>query len=275
MFPPAVLLPAESSAEIKAILMACMLKDIPVFRTNVDLMEHYALGLQAGDVLPVGSVEFMQLAFTLAGVSEPPNISYHPAIVPFLYRPIHRWRIGELRTTPLPRPIFVKPHGTKLFTGFVLRAGQSMLALDPNDSIEAMALAALSPNKSVWTSEVIHFESEWRYYVDGQGGALLGEGVRYDANGPADCVEPDADFVKTVAAAAWAALGHSFVLDVGVQKTTNKCLVVELNDAWAIGLYGQAITPVKYLEFLYGRWSSLVPMIPMVPVPAASTVQGN
>ena len=37
-----------------------------------------------------------------------------------------------------------------------------------------------------------------------------------------------------------------------------KTVLVEVNDAWAIGLYGRALDPKDYLNFLGNRWKTIV-----------------
>lgn len=47
---------------------------------------------------------------------------------------------------------------------------------------------------------------------------------------------------------------HGFAMDVGVLASGETSLV-ELNDAWAIGLYDQSITPIAYFFWLLKRWT--------------------
>ena len=57
---------------------------------------------------------------------------------------------------------------------------------------------------------------------------------------------------------------HPFAVDVGV-LANGRTAIVELSDAWALGLYAHARTPVgtawkpqDYIEFLQQRWRSIV-----------------
>jgi len=50
---------------------------------------------------------------------------------------------------------------------------------------------------------------------------------------------------------------YPYTLDVG-RLSTGGTALVETNDAWAIGLYGKALTPRVYLDFLGKRWKSIV-----------------
>jgi hypothetical protein len=51
-------------------------------------------------------------------------------------------------------------------------------------------------------------------------------------------------------------LGHPFACDVGV-LSNGLTAIVEINDAWAIGLYGKCLQPREYTDFLFTRWKSI------------------
>lgn len=254
MLPSQVLLPRQTTHETRAVLGVCVSRDIRVTRANIEELHEHAPSLRAGSVLPVGSVEYLRQAMNVAGLTEPENLSYHPSIRPFLGRPIHNWLAGELRAIRIPRPIFVKPAQTKLFTGFVLVPGQTAEGYSLADQESFLAYQSAAAEQALWTSPNLPFISEWRYYV--MDGAVVGAS-RYDPNGPDIAPEPDPTVVQQAVQAAWTALSHPFALDMGVYVATGRTAVVELNDAWAIGLWGadaRAPRPADYTSFLWARW---------------------
>lgn len=258
MLPPALLLSKESSHEIRAILTFCMTRDIPSRRVEISELAAAAAQLIAGEAMPVGNVPFLQEAFRLSGIPMPEPLTYHHSILPYLGRPLHSWKAGELRRISVPRPIFIKPAQTKLFTGFVMSPAMPLEQYSVADRESFQTYQKIADDEDLWTSPVVKFASEWRYYI--QNGEIMGTS-RYDPDGHDDAPAPDPKVVNQAAKAAWEALKHPFALDVGVLEPSGKTVVVELNDAWAVGLYGTgapAPSPENYLSFLYDRWQSLL-----------------
>lgn len=245
----------ESTAEARAIIKASVLLDVPYQRVEFEDLAKHRQELASGRILPVGTVEYLRKAMRVAGLNEPENLSYHPSIRRYLGRTIHTWRAGELLRTPLPRPIFVKPQETKLFTGFVIDPKIEDSQYVEHDRQQLVKLRALDPQTLVWTCNAVDFVSEWRYYVaDGQ----TSWSARYD-DGDEHKPEPDPAVVALACRSAWQALGHPFALDIGVLES-GATVVCELNDAWAIGLYStgkKAMQASDYLKYLFARWTSI------------------
>lgn len=86
----------------------------------------------------------------------------------------------------------------------------------------------------------------------------------FTGDGADDAPEPDGRLVGEMATdlsdefryQADDALSQPFALDVGVLATGQTALV-EVNDAWAIGLYENALSPSEYYRFLISRWDSI------------------
>jgi hypothetical protein len=266
--PALAVLQTESTAEVRAALLAATVSGLPTQRIalkdlQADSSTRAALAAYTGEILPVGSVEFVRAALSALGLPEPEGMGYAP-VADFLRREIRPGVLYELQA--MEEPVFVKPVATKAFSGFVF---------DPRPGAEASeyqaeqlaAIAKLKPSTRVWFSEVVEFVCEWRYYVDA-GGRILAR-ARYDADGADDAPEPTAEVVQSAINSTVAALeargnAHPFAVDVGV-LASGRTAVVELTDAWAIGLYGHARTPAgtswkpgDYLEFLRQRWRSIV-----------------
>ncbi len=241
-----VMLQDVNSVEVRACRLACLMNDIPHSNASLEKIAGGAHALGPNTLL-VGSVEFVQAGLTLLGCSPAP-MSYPRQVKRFLRRSVQMTTIDELMASNHAR-IFVKPVAVKLFTGFVFVRGRSFADYSESDQQSYHEMRALAGSTPVWISEEVRFLSEWRYYV--QNGQVLGC-ARYD-DGPDQSLEPSVDEVMGCVKA----LGRAapYCLDFGVDAS-GQTLLVEANDAWAIGLYGKALEPVVYLRFLAQRWAS-------------------
>jgi hypothetical protein len=221
------------------------LQGIETVNCPLEVLGAHAHDLRSGAV-PVGGEEFVRKAMALAGITEPENISYPEQAQRFLRRSLRRTVAGQV----LGR-WFVKPLITKAFTGFVFdsMAGRDQYALAARDSFDAfMAMPVDAP---VWIAEPVAFQSEWRYYV--HRGQVVGS-ARYDPDGEEGALVPDMGVVlECVRSLEW---DQPYALDMGV-LTGGEAVLVEVNDFWAIGLYGQALSGEKYLEMLCERWGQI------------------
>lgn len=263
-----LVLQSESTAEVRAALLVATLKGLPVRRLSLKDLEsnpQARAGLAAlrGEILPVGTVEFVRAVMGVRGVAEPEPMGYG-AVSNFLRREIREGVLFELGA--MEEPVFVKPVATKTFSGFVYdpRLG-SKTSEYQREQLEA--IKHLKSSTRVWLSDMVEFACEWRYYVDASGHILAK--ARYDADGDDDAPEPTAEVVQSAIDSTVTYLesrgnAHPFAIDVGV-FTNGRTAVVELSDAWALGLYGHARTPggtdwkaEDYVDFLLQRWRSIV-----------------
>lgn len=266
--PAMLVLQAETSAEVRTALLVATMRGTPVRRVSLkDLQSNLdargSLAAHLGEILPVGTVEFVRAVMGIRGVPEPDGMGYGP-VGDFLRREVREGVLYELKAAE--GPVFVKPVATKTFSGFVYDprpgAKQSEYQLE-----QLKAIASLKTSTRVWLSEVVEFACEWRYYVDASGHILAK--ARYDADGDDDAPEPTAEVVQSAIDSTVTYLesrgnAHPFAIDVGV-LTNGRTAVVELSDAWALGLYGHARTPggtdwkaEDYVDFLLQRWRSIV-----------------
>lgn len=243
-----LILQAETSAEVRACLMAASMASppVPVLRASLTTLPDVARLIAAGVAAPVGSVEFVRAAMAAAGIQEPEPMSYPVELLRFCGREIKQRRAGEVIGT-----CFVKPVRTKLFSGFVFDTMTDPDSLTPHDREQYDAFMALEPSEPVWISEVVRFQSEWRYYVDA--GKVLGK-ARYDAEGDAGAPEPDEGTVAKIISSL--PFDHPCAVDVGVLGDGSTALV-EVNDAWAIGFYQDAMPAKDYMAYLVKRWESI------------------
>jgi hypothetical protein len=245
---------SSSSFESLALTVAAMLRDLKALTVPKERLHLHQDILYSGAALPQGSVEYLRAAMRLCDIPEPPNISYPDALREFLGREV--WQSIKRDLLTFQQPVFVKPQETKLFTGFVCHPQTAPAFLDEYDAEQWTTLCALPEDTPLWFSEPVEFLSECRFYV--QNGKILGW-ARYDQHGAEDapCAEPA---VVQSAVDAWTSQGGCpavFSLDFGVCPN-GKTLLIDANDGWALGLYGQALSPTQYLDFLACRWSELL-----------------
>lgn len=235
------------SAEVRAAGMGAMLLDIPARNAALEELSGLERELLDG-ALPVGSVEFVRAAMALARVAEPENMSY-PLAVRHLMR-----RGAALSTAGAARGqrAFVKPARTKAFTGFVF---DPRAPADPDSRDDLEAFMALPKDEPVWVCEQVAFAGEWRAYV--LGSELIGLG-RYDPDGADEADEPEKEWIQGAIDAMRASPDAPAACAIDVGRLENGSLaLVEVNDAWALGLYGKALAPRVYLEFLSARWAQM------------------
>jgi len=167
---------------------------------------------------------------------------------------LHRRVLESLKSDIDPTSdVFVKPsYEIKAFTGFCLQA---------SDAYNLEEYAAVPENTPCWVVDRVRFVSELRYYVARPGTAPYG---RYD-DGDDDAPLPDTAIVDEMADLLWQKLRHPFAMDVGVLSTGETALI-EMNDAWAIGLYKAALSPLDYYKFLRARWDSVLCEIQLLDI---------
>lgn len=241
-----IILQSPHTYETRAIRAASMVLDhIQVTDATVESLRQHVRKLANG-ALPVGSVEFVREAMRLAGIAEPDNLSYPPAASKYLHRTVRQCNAGEVIGCQ-----FVKPVQTKLFTGFVFDTAKNRETYCEHDQVQFDAFMRLGTNDKVFVSDPVAWASEWRYYV--AHGQIIGQ-ARYDQLDDESAPTPDLNAVK--ACMAEMAIDHPYALDFGVLATGETALV-EVNDAWSIGLYQGALKPQHYLSFLQTRWADI------------------
>jgi hypothetical protein len=191
--------------------------------------------------IPVGSVEFVKEYCDHVGIRLPTeSLTYLDEIQPFIKRAIRKGIFKEAKDNE-----FVKPVAVKTFTGDIKSDVKDVLDDTP-----------------VWISEQVRFESEFRFYIltDVIRSRVTGWS-RYD---DLDCTNPDPDpeFVFSIAEEVRKNTGpNAFSIDIGWRPDLKCYDVVELNDAWSLGLYNntdpQSCPPSAedYAEMLISRWA--------------------
>lgn len=165
-----------------------------------------------------------------------PIIDYPRALDPFYGRKIWDGKIGEIVNEPENWGVFIKPKaGSKVFTGRVVNGTKDLMGI------------GLPFDYPIWISDVVDFVAEWRCFIlDGQVldvRPYTGDyHFHYDAN------------VIDHAIRAWTDSPRAYSLDIGVTKE-GKTVIVEVNDAYALGHYG--LSPLKYFALHKARWHEM------------------
>lgn len=189
----------------------------------------------------VGHIAAVQRALERAG-REAPDVPDFPAeLRPWLGRPLSRSTLGEVRRRleeePAAFPLHVKPAlDNRLFKGTLIRAFRDLIPL-----------AAVDAEAEVWVQGPVEFVSEWRAYV--QGGEILrvcnymGDPLRFPERG-----------VLEAGLAAFVTAPVAYGVDWGV-TASGQTLLVEVNDAYALGNYG--LHGHEMAGFMEARWREL------------------
>jgi hypothetical protein len=193
------------------------------------------LGPQTGDVI-VGFVgDARHLLFDLEVVSYPSALRSEFIASSRSLR-CEVWGDVRSRVSEDMEPVFVKPADThKLFEGRVITQEWDVLDLGDFDD-----------DVTVWVSEVIAWQSEWRVYVQDD---AIQEISRYQGD-PSSF--PEAARVEAmVEQMTTSDLPSTYGLDVGVDAD-QRTRLVEYNHPYALGNYG--LRPVAYANFLEQAW---------------------
>ena len=240
-----IILHDQSTLETQAILHGGkLLEHVDIIHSNIPDLSHPAITyyLKNGAV-PVGSIDFVQAAMRIAGISEPNNISYPTRGHHHLHREIKKVRAGEV----IGR-LFVKPTKANLFSGFVYDSEADPANYSEHEKSQYNAFTLMDPNDTVWISEPVNWLSEWRYYV--VCGEIIGS-AKYDKIKSIVHI-PNITIVKKFIHDI--EIEHPYVVDFGVLSNGETALV-EVNDACYIGLLEKALVARDYLDFLRKRWS--------------------
>ncbi len=188
--------------------------------------------------LVCGGIGVVVHALDLLGVSRPEAIDYPIELVPFYGREIWEDTLGKIRKDDLDG-IFIKPKEQKLFPGHIRGSVGNL-----------MQTASYEDDVRLWCSEVVNFISEYRVFLSS--GKIVG------------CKHYKGDFLifpdrRIIESCAFLIKDKypTCSLDIGI---TNEryTLVVECNDAFALGSYG--LSDVVYAKMLEARWLEMVNM---------------
>lgn len=228
----------NSSSEFRACITFSLMRDVKIVRTKLESLDEFTELLRRPTTLPVGSVEFLRKSFILANKSIPAPLSYPSCFLSDMVQQPELCRKEDV----FQNDVFVKPYATKLFTGFCLNN------LNEDNAQDYQTFLNLHSSEPIWVCPILDIDQEWRVYV--QDNKIIGY-ARYD-----DSESDDANPVEfTQKLLTKSDIEHPYCIDVG-RLTNGLWTVIEVNDAWALGLYGRALTPDQYVEYLHNRWLS-------------------
>lgn len=231
--------------------IACCFSCYPVKYCPFTDIEKLDLEESLTRFVPVGSVEFVKAYSQHVGIRLPEDFSYgicDGQLDQFLMRSVRRGTYGEATLTD-----FVKPIEIKLFTGNV------------KGHLEAEAPGFILEETSVWISPAVPFGAEFRFYIhDFIGGGKIQGWSRYDDSNM-QCPEPDTGLVEAVMKELeYGGAPGAYTVDIGWRPDLERYCLVELNDAWALGLYEnsdfQSNPPTRqqYADMLVSRWRQIL-----------------
>ena len=193
------------------------------------------------DTLVHGWVGSVRRALKKLGVPEPHVDGMPPeSLKEFYGRKMWATNMLEVRRRmDTDNHIFIKPlNSQKAFTGHVTSGRISDLIQTSNFEDDFKILA----------SEVVDFVSEYRLFVNKRVFIgcrhYRGDWLKY----------PDFD-IAFKCLEAWKEAPISYSLDLGITRE-GKTLVVEVNDAFALGAYG--LPSIPYTQLVIDRWEEMV-----------------
>lgn len=188
------------------------------------------------DTIVCGYISSIRWALEELNVPEPKIEDYPSELAKYRGREIYLSTLGEIKKSNQRR--FIKPVDVKLFKGIVC-----------NSSIQTMIETAMHPDDiSVYVSEVVNFISEYRIFVN-QG---LIVGCRHYAGD--FTVFPNFEIISA-AVNDYRTAPVAYSIDFGITDDA-RTLLIEVNDAWALGCYG--LDSKSYAELLLNRWEEIV-----------------
>lgn len=190
-----------------------------------------------------GYIGPVRKALDRLGVTQPPMMSAPAELLPFFGRKVYETTMRNVRAILRPdERWFIKPlHAHKLFDGHVVSGNVRDL----------IRTASCPDDTAILASEVVRFVSEYRLFV--HRGEIVG--CRHYSG---DFASPIDFAVARAAVEAFRSAPVGYSLDMG-RADDGRTLVVEVNDAFALGSYG--LPSVKYATLVLDRWAEIVGLI--------------
>jgi hypothetical protein len=188
-----------------------------------------------------GGIIAMRNLFSEFGVPQPEIHNPHKHLYDYLGREMNETTYGEVFkhfTVENPTSVFIKPLDEhKLFTGKVI-----------NMFADLISLAGTPPETKILQSEVVHYISEYRCFVNRRG--LIG-----CKNYTGDfTVLPNFDLVYG-AIKDYKEQPISYSIDFGITDK-GETQLIEINDGFALGSYG--LNSIYYCKFIRDRWNEIL-----------------
>jgi len=190
------------------------------------------------NAMACGGANFMKDAFRKRGIRPVAPLDIPRVLEPFCERRIEHTTLRQLLNSNPSFPIFVKPDGQgKLFDGTVVTNAYELELFKHYDSLDMDVIA----------SEVIQILSEHRAFVIDR---KIVDVRKYKG---AYGTHPKLEVIEN-SISVWDDQHVAYCLDFGVTHD-GKTVLIEANDAYALGTYG--LDPYNYTKMLILRWKEL------------------
>lgn len=201
------------------------------FSSLQDLEDYY----HHKDEIIVGGVGMIRKRLKTFDI-EPPIVDYPTELSEYLDRVITKDKLSHIVNDHELWPIFIKSVDQKVLTGKVITSTKDLVGLGFQDN-----------DIDIYRSPVVDFKSEYRVFV--RYGQILD--VKHYWGNP--LVFPDSKVIQR-AIGDYTSAPDAYGIDFGV-TSDGKTLLIEVNDAWALGCYG--LESHLYAKFLLTRWAQL------------------
>lgn len=185
----------------------------------------------------VGWIPQVKKGLSNLGITPPDELDYPEEIRSYLGRNVWNSTLHTIYTDETLWPVFVKPVKGKQFDGKLITSLKDLIGM--GDQLE---------DRKIWCSDPVNFISEWRCFI--KYGQLI-DSKNYKGNFR---IQPNFDIIENCIK-DYKSSPVAYALDFGVTQD-GKTLLVEANDAFALGSYG--LTPINYAKLISARWSELV-----------------
>lgn len=190
------------------------------------------------ETLVYGSVGAVHKALDKLGIPRPNLHPTPPELDPFYGRWIRESTLKEVRQAS--EPVFVKPlRDHKVFTGYVRK----------NELDDVNRSAHLDDDFAVVTAEVVSMISEWRCFIH-DAKCVAARPYAGLPTSPPPSIEVVHQCIELLAARA--PIAYSIDL---ARLNDGRTVVVEINDAYALGCYGMPSIP--YAQMIEARWRQM------------------
>lgn len=208
------------------------------FFESTYLPDNNIRGIDLQENIFVGSVELIRRVLELNGYESPPDIDYPAELKKYLGRELKLVSLSQFQENwESFRGKFIKPFKHKLFDGFIFEKMHQLLYLN-----------RLRSSDQIWISEPLNIISEYRVYVSEKQ-------VKSFSHYKGLATElPDMSLV-TQMIKDYRSSPISYALDVGVVYPSNKTILIEVNDSFALGQY--CFIPHIQSHMLLTRWEEL------------------
>ena len=175
---------------------------------------------------------------------EIPNLDYPVALSNYYGRTIWRDTINSINSNPEKWGIFVKPIREKAFTGKIIK-----------DTSDLVGCGSCYENYEVYCSEILNIKREWRAFI------LYDELIDIRPYNGDYHYQYNTNVLDSVIKSfcRWEERPMACSIDFAVIEDgfgNKKTIVVEVNDAYALGCYG--LNHIDYAKLISARWAQLL-----------------